>query len=90
MYEEFTGFKIELVPYAPQTPMMLIIDSAVGLQIELPSTGEFHVMPTDDLGKFQTVMFKMNAKNNKPPEISFMVSTSEIERFKTVSVLPVK
>lgn len=69
--------------------MILMINGAASLSIELPSTGEFHIFPSDDVSDYQLVMFKMNGAKNNPPEISFHLLVSELETFKKTSVLPV-
>ncbi len=86
---DFTGFKLELVPNCSESPMILIIDGTASLSIELPSTGEFHIFPADDVSDCHLVMFKMNGAKNNPPEVSFHVLVSELEKFKKTSVLPV-
>lgn len=85
----FTGFKLELTPNCLEVPMILIIDSVATCSIELPSTGEFHVFPDDDRALYHLVMFKMDGAKNNPPELSFHVPVSELERFKKTSILPV-
>ncbi|NAW91725.1 MULTISPECIES: hypothetical protein [unclassified Vibrio] len=85
----FTGFKFELIPNCAESPMILKIDGTACLSIELPSTGEFHIFPADDVSDYHVVMFKMNGSKNNPPEVSFHVLASELETFKKTSVLPV-
>ncbi|WP_326005424.1 hypothetical protein [Vibrio cholerae] len=84
----FTGFKLDLAP-CQKTPMSLMIEGVAACTIELPSTGEFHVLPVDDVSDYHLVMFKMDGSKNNTPEIALHVLVSELERFKQVSVLPV-
>ncbi|EJC6974809.1 hypothetical protein AB8I23_004204 [Vibrio alginolyticus] len=86
---EFTGFKLESVINSPQAPMILIIDGAAFCNIELPSTGAFHIYPPDNGADYHLAMFKMNSATSTPPEVSFHVLVSELEAFKRTSVLPV-
>ncbi|HDY7754165.1 TPA: hypothetical protein ACGUPI_004343 [Vibrio vulnificus] len=86
---DFTGFKVELVPNCSESPMNLMIEGAAAFCIELPSTGEFHIFPADDVSDYHLVMFKMNGAKNNPPEVSFHLLASELETFKKTSVLPV-
>ncbi|WP_017190674.1 hypothetical protein [Vibrio harveyi] len=88
---DFTGFKLELelVPNSAESPMILMIDGAASFSIELPSTGEFHIFPADDVSDYHVVMFKMNGAKNNQPEVSLHVLASELEKFKKTSVLPV-
>ncbi|CAH6901436.1 conserved hypothetical protein [Vibrio chagasii] len=86
---DFTGFKIDLIPNSPETPMILIFDGVACCSIELPSIGEFHVFPADDRALYHLVQFKMDGAKNNPPEIDFHVPVSEMERFKKTSLLPV-
>ncbi|MCG6230279.1 hypothetical protein [Vibrio furnissii] len=69
--------------------MTLMIDGAASFSIELPSTGEFHIFPADDVSDYHLVMFKMDGAKNNPPEVIFHVLASELESFKNISVLPV-
>ncbi|MBT2909691.1 hypothetical protein PL84_03725 [Vibrio anguillarum] len=84
----FTGFKLDLVPCS-EAPMSLMIEGAAACTIELPSTGEFHVLPVDDVSDYHLVMFKMDGSKNNTPEIVLHALVSELERFKQASVLPV-
>lgn len=56
--------------------------------VDLPNTGAFHHYTTDD-SEHHSVMFKMDNRTENHPEVSFVLTNSELVHLQMISLLPV-
>ncbi|ELI5720931.1 hypothetical protein RRK67_004058 [Vibrio fluvialis] len=82
------GFTIITVPESPVFPMQIVFDNSNPVIIDLPNTGAFHHHPIESTD-CNSVMFKMDNSTKSHPEVSFIMSNSELEQLQSISVLPV-
>ncbi|WP_342609099.1 hypothetical protein [Vibrio tritonius] len=85
---KLAGFTIITVPESEQFPMQIVFDNGNPVIIDLPNTGAFHHHSMEST-EHHSVMFKMDNSTKRPPEVSFIMSNSELEQLQSISVLPV-
>lgn len=82
------GFTIVTVPESPQFPMQIVFGNGNPVIIDLPITGAFHHHSVENTDH-HSVMFKMDNSTKTHPEVSFILSNSELVQLQSISVLPV-